>query len=44
MVLNEAVDIARLFGAEQGHRYVNATLDRLARHLRPLEAGGPLPE
>lgn len=44
VVLNEAVDIARLFGAEQGHRYVNATLDRLARQLRPIETGGSLPE
>ncbi len=41
VVINEAVDIARRFGAEQGHRYVNATLDRLARQLRPLEVGGP---
>jgi N utilization substance protein B len=40
VVINEAVDIAKVFGAEQGHRYVNATLDRLAREVRAVETGG----
>jgi N utilization substance protein B len=34
VVINEAVDLAKMFGAEQGYKYVNATLDRLARRLR----------
>ena len=34
VIVNEAVELAKLFGAEQGHRYVNATLDRLAREVR----------
>jgi len=34
VVINEAVDLAREFGAQDGHRYVNALLDRLAMHLR----------
>ena len=34
-VLNEAVELARTFGAEQSHKYVNGVLDRVARRLRP---------
>ena len=37
VVVNEAVDVAKLFGAEEGHRFINASLDRLARRLRPHE-------
>jgi N utilization substance protein B len=36
-VINEAVELAKTFGAEQGHRYVNGVLDKAARTLRPLE-------
>ena len=39
VVINEAVELARTFGAEQGHRYVNAVLDKLARRLRAGEIG-----
>jgi len=38
VVINEAVELARTFGAEQSHRYVNGVLDALARDLRPREA------
>ncbi len=37
VVINEAVELAKVFGAEQGHRFVNATLDRLAHALRGAE-------
>jgi N utilization substance protein B len=37
VVINEAVELAKRFGAEQGHRYVNGILDRLARRLRASE-------
>jgi len=37
VVIDEAVDLAKLFGAEQGHRYVNGVLDRLARRVRAAE-------
>jgi N utilization substance protein B len=37
VVINEAVELAKTFGAEQGHRYVNGVLDKAARQLRPLE-------
>jgi len=37
VVINEAVDLARTFGAEASYRYVNGVLDNLARELRPHE-------
>jgi len=36
-VINEAVNLARRFGAEDGHKYVNAVLDRAVKRLRPAE-------
>ena len=38
VVINEAVMLAKKFGAEQGHAFVNGVLDQAARRLRP-EAG-----
>ena len=37
VVINEAVELAKTFGGENGHRYVNGVLDRLARDVRPAE-------
>jgi transcription antitermination protein NusB len=37
VVINEAIELAKVFGAEQGHRYVNGVLDKAAKTLRPLE-------
>ena len=37
VVINEAVERAKVFGAEQGHRYVNGVLDKLARSVRKAE-------
>ena len=37
VVINEAVELAKQFGAEQGHKYVNGILDRLAQALREVE-------
>ncbi len=34
VVINEAVELAKRFGAEGGHRYVNGVLDKLARTVR----------
>lgn len=39
VVINEGVELAKSFGATDGHRYVNGVLDKLAVRLRPLEAG-----
>jgi N utilization substance protein B len=37
VVINEGVQLARVFGADQSHRYINGVLDGLARELRPHE-------
>jgi transcription antitermination protein NusB len=37
VAINEAVALAKRFGATDGHKYVNAVLDRAARELRPAE-------
>ena len=39
VVINEGVELAKRFGATDGHRYVNAILDRAARELRAAEQG-----
>ena len=39
VVIDEAVELAKAFGAEQSHRFVNGVVDRLARGLRPREFG-----
>jgi N utilization substance protein B len=41
IVINEAVELAKVFGAEQGHRYVNGVLDKLARAVRSAEFAAP---
>jgi N utilization substance protein B len=38
-VVNEAVELAKMFGAEQSHRFVNGVLDAMARRVRPHETG-----
>ncbi|MBF2758746.1 MAG: transcription antitermination factor NusB [Ectothiorhodospiraceae bacterium AqS1] len=35
VVIDEAVNLALVFGAEQSHRFVNGVLDKLARKTRP---------
>ncbi|MGH8415219.1 MAG: transcription antitermination factor NusB [Gammaproteobacteria bacterium] len=37
VVLNEAVELARKFGAEESHKYINAVLDKVAAELRKVE-------
>lgn len=37
VAISEAVGLARRFGATDGHKFVNAVLDRAARSLRPHE-------
>lgn len=39
VVINEAVEMAKKFGAEQGHRFVNGVLDKIAHKLRAVEIG-----
>ena len=35
VVITESVQLAKEFGAQDGHRYINALLDQLAPTLRP---------
>ena len=37
VVINEAVGLAKRFGATDSHKFVNAVLDQAARELRPQE-------
>ena len=37
VVLNEAVDLAKMFGAEQSHKYINGVLDKAAQKIRKVE-------
>lgn len=37
VVINECVELAKTFGATDGHKYINGVLDKLAKTLRPLE-------
>lgn len=37
VVINEAVDLAKKFGATDSHKYINGVLDRVARTLRAVE-------
>lgn len=37
VVIDEAVELAHRFGAEQAHTFVNGVLDRLSREARSLE-------
>ena len=37
VVINEGVELAKKFGATDGHKFVNAVLDRAARELRATE-------
>ena len=37
VVINEAIDLCKRFGATDAHKYVNAVLDRAAREMRKAE-------
>ncbi len=37
VVLNEAVELAKSMGGEQGHKYVNGVLDKVGATLRQVE-------
>ena len=41
VVINEAVELAKVFGGTDGHKYVNGVLDKLALQLRELEVRAP---
>ena len=37
VVINEAIELVKRFGAQDSHRYINGTLDKLAPRLRAEE-------
>ena len=37
VVINEAVELAKVYGGTDGHKYVNGVLDKLAARLREIE-------
>lgn len=43
VTLNEAVELAKAFGAEQSHKYVNGILDHIAHHTRSVECSKARP-
>ncbi len=40
VVINEAIEVTKRFGADHGHSYVNGVLDKLAGDLRTVEKHG----
>jgi N utilization substance protein B len=40
VVINEAIEVTKRFGADHGHSYVNGVLDKLAAELRGIEKRG----
>jgi len=41
VVINEAVELAKVFGGTDGYKFVNGVLDKLATQLRPAELHKP---
>ena len=39
VVINECVELAKTYGATDGHKYINGVLDKLVPTLRAAEAG-----
>lgn len=37
VILNEAIELAKTFGAEQSHKFVNGILDKVAEKFRTVE-------
>jgi N utilization substance protein B len=37
VVINEAVELTKLYGATDGHKFVNGVLDRIAYEVRTTE-------
>ncbi len=40
VIINEAIEVTKRFGADHGHSYVNGVLDKLASSLRSTEKRG----
>lgn len=40
VVINEAINLAKTYGADESHKFINGVLDPLAREMRQLETAG----
>ncbi len=40
VVLNEAIELCKMFGAEDAHKYINGVLDKIAATSRDMEIAG----
>jgi N utilization substance protein B len=41
VIINEAIELAKVFGGTDGHKYVNGVLDKLAATVRAHEIAAP---
>ena len=39
VIINEAIELAKVYGGVDGHKFVNGVLDKLAAQVRPGEFG-----
>ena len=39
VIINEALELTKTFGAQDGHKFVNGILDKLAKDTRKMEIG-----
>ena len=37
VIINESIELAKMFGAEESHKYINSVVDRIARQTRTGE-------
>jgi N utilization substance protein B len=37
VIINEAIELAKMFGAEDSYKFINGLVDKFARELRPFE-------
>ncbi len=42
VAINEAVQLAKIYGASESHKYINGIMDRLARQVRTVELAAAL--
>ncbi|MBE9525389.1 MAG: transcription antitermination factor NusB [Proteobacteria bacterium] len=41
VVINESVECAKIFGAEDGHKFINGMMDKIANKIRDVEVKAP---
>jgi N utilization substance protein B len=43
VVINEGVELAKIFGGTDGHKYINGVLDKFAADVREVEVKAAKP-